>query len=92
MTRLARTPGEPPDVALLQGPRAVGAWARGLPVSRPAVSQHLRVLKAARLVTDKAEGTRRIYQLDPEGFASLRDYFDRFWTEALDAFKREVER
>ena len=76
---------------LLAGPQSVGVLARGLSVSRPAVSQHLRVLKAARLVTDRAEGTRRIYELDPAGFASLRDYLDQFWSTALDAFKREVE-
>ena len=77
---------------LLAGPRSVGALARGLPISRPAVSQHLRVLKRARLVTDHAVGTRRIYQLDPAGFESLRRYLDRFWDRALAAFQAEVER
>jgi DNA-binding transcriptional ArsR family regulator len=76
---------------LLHGPRPVGVLARGLPVSRPAVSQHLRVLKEARLVTDSSAGTRRIYELNPAGFASLREYLDRFWTIALDSFKQEVE-
>ncbi len=76
---------------LLTGPKAVGDLARDLPVSRPAVSQHLRVLKEALLVTDRADGTRRVYALNPHAFASLRDYFDHFWTQALDAFKRRVE-
>jgi DNA-binding transcriptional ArsR family regulator len=65
--------------------------ARGLPVSRPAVSQHLSVLKRARLVRDEAVGTRRYYQLDPRGFKSLRLYLDGFWSEALEAFKSKVE-
>jgi DNA-binding transcriptional ArsR family regulator len=77
---------------LLAGPQPVGVLARGLPVSRPAVSQHLRVLKQARLVTDHAAGTRRIYKLDPVGFESLRHYLDRFWDRALGAFQKEVER
>lgn len=76
---------------LLARPQPVGMLARGLPVSRPAVSQHLRILKSAHLVTDRAVGTRRIYAIDPAGFASLRDYLDRFWTDALAAFKHEVE-
>ena len=69
----------------------VGELARGFPISRPAISQHLRVLKEARLVTDRAAGTRRLYELDPAGFDSLRHYLDRFWTHALAAFKRKVE-
>ena len=73
------------------GPAAVGAIADGLPVSRPAVSQHLKVLKEAGLVTDRQEGTRRIYRLDPAGIAGVRAYFDRFWTQALDAYKAAVE-
>jgi DNA-binding transcriptional ArsR family regulator len=77
---------------LLAGPQPVGVLARGLPVSRPAVSQHLRVLKQARLVTGHAVGTRRIYELDPVGFESLRHYLDRFWDRALAAFQKEVER
>jgi DNA-binding transcriptional ArsR family regulator len=76
---------------LLTGPKPVVELARGLPVSRPAVSQHLRVLKAANLVADRAEGTRRVYALNPHAFASLRDYFDQFWNQALDAFTRRVE-
>jgi DNA-binding transcriptional ArsR family regulator len=76
---------------LAEGPLAVVDIARILPVSRPAVSQHLKVLKDARLVTDRAEGTRRIYQLDPQGLAAVRDYFDRFWTETLDAFRQAAE-
>ena len=76
---------------LLSGPMPVGKLARGFPMSRPAISQHLRVLKDAKLVTDRAEGTRRYYELDPKGFDSLRDYLDQFWTTALSAFKRRVE-
>jgi DNA-binding transcriptional ArsR family regulator len=76
---------------LLDGPLPVGELARDFPLSRPAISQHLRVLKDAGLVVDHAEGTRRIYELDPQGFASLRDYFEPFWTRALEAFKRRVE-
>jgi DNA-binding transcriptional ArsR family regulator len=77
--------------ALRRGPRAVGELARGLPVSRPAVSQHLRVLKEAGLVIDEQDGTRRLYRVDPASVAELRDYFDGFWAEALDNFKRAVE-
>jgi DNA-binding transcriptional ArsR family regulator len=76
---------------LLKGPMPVGKLAGQFPVSRPAISQHLRVLKRANLVMDRAEGNRRLYQLNPEGFDSLREYFDRFWTYALDAFKKRVE-
>jgi len=76
---------------LLRGPLPVVELARDLPVSRPAVSQHLRVLKNAHLVVDQPAGNRRIYSLNPHAFASLRDYFDEFWTQALDAFKRRVE-
>jgi DNA-binding transcriptional ArsR family regulator len=68
-------------------PAAVGVLARGLPVSRPAVSQHLRVLKEAGLVTETAEGTRRIYRVDPRGIAAMRDWLDAHWSTALDAFK-----
>jgi len=68
-------------------PSAVGELARGLPVSRPAVSQHLRVLKEARLVTETPHGTRRIYRLDPRGIAAMRDWLDAHWASALDAFK-----
>jgi len=68
-------------------PSAVGDLARGLPVSRPAVSQHLRVLKQAGLVREVAEGTRRIYRLDPRGIAAMRDWLDAHWPCALDNFK-----
>jgi DNA-binding transcriptional ArsR family regulator len=78
--------------SLRAGPRAVGAIAEGVPVSRPAVSQHLKALKQAGLVRDRAEGTRRVYYIDPDGLGPLRRWLDEFWTEALDAFKREVER
>ena len=67
-------------------PSAVGDLAAGLPVSRPAVSQHLRVLKEAGLVSDISDGTRRIYQLDPRGIGLMRDWLDAHWTTALDAF------
>ncbi len=76
---------------LADGPRPVGAIARELPVTRPAVSQHLRVLKDAGLVTDRPDGTRRVYQLDPAGIGALRAYFDRFWSRSLVAFKQAVE-
>jgi len=69
----------------------VGKLASAFPVSRPAISQHLRVLKDANLVTDRADGTRRVYELNPEAFASLREYFDEFWGVALIAFKKRVE-
>ena len=72
---------------LRQGPCAVGELAAGLPVSRPAVSQHLRVLKMARLVTDMQVGTRRIYSVDPEGVREVREYWERFWSQALAGFK-----
>src|SRR5215211_2757323 len=72
-------------------PRAVGELARELPVSRPAVSQHLKVLKEAGLVIDRAAGTRRIYQVDPAGLRELRAYLDQFWSRALVAYKAAVE-
>jgi DNA-binding transcriptional ArsR family regulator len=72
-------------------PRAVGELARELPVSRPAVSQHLKVLKDAGLVLDRPAGTRRIYQLDPDGVGALRADLDRFWNKALAAYKAAVE-
>lgn len=68
-------------------PSAVGELARGLPVSRPAVSQHLRVLKEAGLVQEVSQGTRRIYSLDPRGIAAMRRWLDSHWASALDAFK-----
>ena len=77
---------------LRAGPRPVGALAAGLPVSRPAVSQHLKALKEAGLVEERSEGTRRIYSLRREGLIELRDWLDSFWSDALDAFKAEVER
>jgi DNA-binding transcriptional ArsR family regulator len=76
---------------LRRGPLPVGELARGLPVTRPAVSQHLRVLKQAHLVKSETVGTRNYYRLDPRGFAALRAYFDRFWGEALEAFKAKIE-
>jgi len=73
-------------------PYAVGELASDMPVSRPAVSQHLRVLKAAGLVTDRAAGNRRIYQLDPTGISALRAYLEQFWNRALASFKEAAER
>jgi DNA-binding transcriptional ArsR family regulator len=77
---------------LSTGPAAVGEIAAGLPVSRPAVSQHLKALKQAGLVTDEAEGTRRVYRIDPAGLGAIRAWLDQFWAVALDAFKAEAER
>ncbi|HUP89660.1 MAG TPA: metalloregulator ArsR/SmtB family transcription factor [Longimicrobiales bacterium] len=79
------------DQLLKKGPSAVGELARQFPVSRPAISQHLAVLKSARLVTDRRDGNRRLYQIDPAGFDSLRSYFDQFWSDALAAFKRHAD-
>jgi DNA-binding transcriptional ArsR family regulator len=73
-------------------PSPVGELARGLPVSRPAVSQHLRVLKAAGLVSETPQGTRRIYRLDPRGIAAMREWLDAHWAAALDAFKDFADR
>jgi DNA-binding transcriptional ArsR family regulator len=73
------------------GGLAVGEIARGLPVSRPAVSQHLKVLKDAGLVTDQADGTRRIYHIDPNGLAAMRAWLDQFWDVALQAFAAEID-
>jgi len=87
--------GDPTRLAIVQqlvsGPMAVHELAGTLPVSRPAVSQHLRVLKDAGLVTDSKAGTRRIYQLNPEGVARLRAHFDEVWDRALSAFQRAAE-
>jgi DNA-binding transcriptional ArsR family regulator len=87
--------GDPTRQAIVElladGPRAVGEIAQHLPVSRPAVSQHLRVLKDAGLVSDRQEGTRRLYQLDPGGAEAVRAYVDRLWSRALTAFKSAVE-
>jgi DNA-binding transcriptional ArsR family regulator len=87
--------GDPTRRAIFErlagGPKAVGEIANELPVSRPAVSQHLKVLKQAGLVTDRAEGTRRLYQLNPHGIQDLRAYFDQFWNQALASFKEVVD-
>ena len=88
--------GDPTRLAILErlaeGPLAVVDLTRGLPVSRPAVSQHLRVLKDAGLVIDEAVGNRRIYRVDPDGLAALRDQLDRFWGKAMAVYKTTVER
>ena len=88
--------GDPTRMAIFQklanGPVPVHELARTLPVSRPAVSQHLRVLKDAGLVTDSKSGTRRLYQLDPKGVARLRAHFDQMWTKALSAFQEVAEK
>ena len=76
---------------LRRGGLAVGQIARGLPVSRPAVSQHLKVLKEAGLVREQRCGTRRVYEIDPQGLGQLRRWLDEFWGEALEAFRAEVE-
>jgi DNA-binding transcriptional ArsR family regulator len=87
--------GDPSRFAIVQcladRPRAVGELAEELPISRQAVSQHLRVLKDAGLVTNKAEGTRRVYRLNPAGVAALKDQLDTFWRRALDGFQTTVE-
>jgi DNA-binding transcriptional ArsR family regulator len=77
---------------LARGPRAVGELAGEFPVSRPAVSQHLRVLKDAGLVTDRRDGNRRLYAVNPHGVEAMRAYFDTFWSDALAAFQRAAER
>lgn len=77
---------------LRKGPKAVGEIAAGLPVSRPAVSQHLKVLKEARLVTAYRDGTRQFYAIDTHGLSALRAYLDGFWDSALDAFKAHAEK
>ena len=77
---------------LRDGPRAVGEVARGMPVSRPAVSQHLRVLKEAGLVRDRQDGNRRLYAVDPNGLEGLRRYWEGFWGDVLGAFKQAAER
>jgi DNA-binding transcriptional ArsR family regulator len=76
---------------LRSAPASVGELAAGLPVSRPAVSQHLKALRLAGLVTDRSEGARRIYYINPDGLGELRRWLDRFWDDALESFKREVE-
>jgi DNA-binding transcriptional ArsR family regulator len=77
---------------LKSGPQSVGIIARRMPVSRPAVSQHLKVLKDAGLVADRQEGTRRVYSIDPTGLGALRQWLDQFWDQALMAFRAEAER
>jgi DNA-binding transcriptional ArsR family regulator len=87
--------GDPTRRAIFErlgrGPSAVGELARGLPVSRPAVSQHLKVLKEAGLVVDRAEGSRRLYMLDPRGIDALRAYLNQLWSYALAEFKKTAE-
>lgn len=77
---------------LRNGPRSVGEIADGLPVTRPAVSQHLKVLKEAGLVNNRSEGTRRIYEIDPKGLGAMRAWLDQFWDSALTAFAEEAAR
>ena len=77
---------------LARGPRAVGDLAGEFPVSRPAVSQHLRVLKDAGLVADRRDGNRRLYRVDPHGVEAMRAYLDSFWSDALAAFERAARR
>jgi DNA-binding transcriptional ArsR family regulator len=94
-TRALRALGDPTRriifERLAKGPRAVGELARGLPISRPAVSQHLAVLKAAGLVADEADGARRLYHVDPGGVDAIRTWLDQFWDRTLHAFKLEAE-
>ena len=77
---------------LAERPMAVGELAAGLPVTRPAVSQHLKILKAAKLVRDRAEGTRRIYSIDPAGLGAIRAWLDKFWDQALANYAEAAER
>jgi DNA-binding transcriptional ArsR family regulator len=88
--------GDPTRRAVLEvlrgGAQPVGEIARHLPVSRPAVSQHLRVLKQAGLVSDRRNGTRRLYRVEPEALLEIRDMFDRFWTDALERFRDEARK
>src|SRR3954447_2273294 len=87
--------GDPTRRAIFErlgaGPRPVGELAAELPISRPAVSQHLKVLKDAGLVVDRKAGTRRLYQVDPQAVADLRAYFDSFWDQSLAAFRAAAE-
>ena len=87
--------GDPTRRAIFEqlrgGPRSVGDLASSLPVSRPAVSQHLRVLREAGLVSDRKDGTRRLYSVAPQGVAELREYVNTFWDEVLAEFKDKVE-
>lgn len=94
MARLANAGGTfamKPMIGLRRGAQPVSALAKGLPVSRPAVSQHLKILKDAGLVIDRADGTRRIYRIDQKGLAAVRAWFDGFWDDALDAFRARAE-
>jgi DNA-binding transcriptional ArsR family regulator len=94
-TEMLTALGDPTRQAILDrlshGPLAVGQLAEVLPVSRPAVSQHLKVLKEARLVADRRDGNRRIYRVDPDGVGALRSELERFWNKALAAYKTVVE-
>jgi DNA-binding transcriptional ArsR family regulator len=87
---------DPTRAMIMEGlavrPMAVGELAAGLPVTRPAVSQHLKVLKEAQLVRDEAQGTRRIYSIDPAGLGALRAWLDRFWDQSLAAYAAAAER
>ena len=78
--------------SLRSGPHSVGELAEGLPVSRPAVSQHLRVLKEAGLVSDSKDGTRRVYRIEADALRQVRDYFDGFWSEALERFREAARK
>ena len=88
--------GDPTRRAVLEllreGERPVGELAARLPVSRPAVSQHLRILRGAGLVTERRDGTRRLYRVDPEGLAALRTYLETYWSDVLSAFKDAADR
>ena len=88
--------GDPTRRAVLEllreGERPVGELAARLPVSRPAVSQHLRVLRGAGLVTERRDGTRRLYRVDPDGLAALRTYLETYWSDVLSAFKDAADR
>src|SRR2546429_1503623 len=94
--RVASALADPTRMSVLEklrdGPRSVGEIANDLPVSRPAVSQHLKVLKEAGLAHDRSVGTRRIYHIDPKGLGAMRAWLDQFWEAALAAFAAEVER
>lgn len=91
MTALADPTRRQVFESLAAGPLAVGDIAKRLPVSRPAVSQHLRVLKAAGLVIDRPEGAKRVYRIDPAGLGPIRAWLDRFWDAALDAFQSKID-
>ena len=88
--------GDPTRLAIFErlgkGPLAVVQIAKGLPVTRPAVSQHLKVLKDAGLVIDRRDGARRLYSINPKGVGEMRDYFEKFWATSLDAFAKAAEK